>query len=111
MSQTLSRYARGEVVTSMDWVGNEEAIEDAWILHDDLIAERATAQGGLFNNEIYYQKLPQYVTIELTPEQEHLLRPSEKPKNVLPFTTSYNQLPEQEKLAVVREQLQMQINQ
>ena len=102
MSDTLRRYARGEVVTSMDWTADDETINDAWILTDDLQKDQATAQLGL-DGELYYKKV--HPLIKLTPEQEHLLRPSDAktsfvapPQFLLPKTDA-------ERLADVRAEL------
>ena len=102
MSDTLRRYARGEIVTSMDWTADDEAINDAWILSDDLKADKARGQIG-FDGEIYYSKVNPL--IELTPEQEHLLRPSDAKTNVVSPPQLLLPKTDAERLADVRSEL------
>lgn len=70
MKDVFKRYQAGEVTTGADWVDD---LENAWTLTADLDAERAVAQIGLFDGDHYYRKV--HPVIELTPEQEHFLRP------------------------------------
>ena len=78
------RYLSGEALSTNELVKSEEGLHAyERVIHPDWSNDRATRQRTL-EGDIIVKK----VTPVLTYEQEHLKRPSEEPKKVLPLRGS-----------------------
>lgn len=75
MSEIYHRYAQGEVIPATD-LGTDAGLRlYGEVIHFDWRADRTTAQLGM-DGEIYYQNMYP-IKPPLTPEQQHLKRPSD----------------------------------
>lgn len=74
MSEIYHRYMRGESIPVSDLNTSDGLRLYGEIIHFDWRKDQATKQPSL-DGEIFIQKV--HPLIELTPEQEHLLRPTD----------------------------------
>lgn len=75
MSEIYHQYQRGEVITAQAFTQAKCGLEVFGdIVFPEWKKDQATAQYG-FDKELYWQKV--HPLIELTPQQEHLIRPAD----------------------------------
>lgn len=69
----FEKYQSGQVTAGGELNDSLSRVGDVF---EDWKGGRANYYPDLFG-EIYFQKLPKWVAVEITPEQEHLCRPTE----------------------------------
>lgn len=74
-------FKKGKTVSGIDF-NDSVSLEHYSDIFEEVKSERATAQFGL-DREIYITKLPRFVVVIKTPEEEHLARVEEQKKGIV----------------------------
>lgn len=104
MSEIYHRWARGEVIPSTDLATDAGLRLYGEVMHFEWKKDRTTAQLGI-DGELYYQN--HYPIETLTPEQQHLKRPSDNREGRRQSEIeALDQALEQQRIADIRAELQ-----